>query len=172
MDRKTNHTLALFFALICASPAWAEPNYDTQKTKAFVQKIATDLKSGNLIEISAGKLVSAYQSNEVVADSKFKDKFLFVSGTVEAVSKNVSGNIVLKLRTGNQYSSAMARFDSKVLVLTGMEGKGSSVVTMKDYPVMDAVATVQRGSKVHVICRGDGFFLGIPQLRNCDAISR
>lgn len=172
MNRKIKCALALALAVTCAIVASAEPKYDTPQTKEFIQKIGADLKAGKLIEVSAGKLISEYQSNEVVADSKFKDKFLFVSGTVESVSKNASGTIVLSIRSGRQYGTAMARFDAKVLVISGMEGAGPAVVTMKGYPVMEAVTMVKRGSRVHVICRGDGFFLGIPQLRNCDAISR
>ena len=172
MNNKITPLLFFLLGLTGSTTALAEPSYDTPQTKAFAQRVVGDIKAGKLIEISAAKLISEYQSNEVVADSKFKDKFLFVGGTVESVSKNFAGNIVLSLRGGNQFNTVMASFDTTVGVISGLEGTNAKVVTMKAYPLIEAVSMVKRGARVHLICRGDGFLIAIPQLRKCDTISR
>lgn len=164
--------IALFSVLFSLPLLAREINYETPQTKEFILKISGDIKSKKIIEISAIKLAREYRSNEVSADVKFKNNFIFIQGIVDTVSKDAFDNIVVSLKTDNQFLSVMARFDKNVSVITGLEGGGEKVVTQKIIPLIDAVSMIKHGSKVHLICRGDGYFMGIPQLKICDTISR
>lgn len=158
--------------LACGTAYARELKYENDQTKDYVVKIANDVRSKKLIEISAGKIGREYRSNEVTADTQYKNKFLFIEGTIDSVSKDAFGTIVVNLRSDNQFMPVMARFDKKVAVITGIENTGDKLVTRQILTAADAAATIKRGSKVHMVCGGDGFLMGSPQLSVCDLISR
>jgi len=169
---KLAHSLPLILLALSSTFAKAEPQYESAEVKAFAQKVAQNLKNGMLVSVSAKTLFREYQSNEVTADRKYKDKFLFVQGTVESVSKDISGNVIVSLQSSNMFLSVMGKLMKSVGVISGLEGNGPRVVTMKTYSTEDAAGMIQKGSRVHLICVGDGMIVGLPQLRACDTISR
>jgi hypothetical protein len=63
------------------------------------------------IEITAVQLKRAYDENEVAADDKYKNRRLLVTGSVGSIDKNFMNQIVLHLRTGNEFSTVMANID-------------------------------------------------------------
>jgi len=58
-----------------------------------------------IVKITAQQLFTAYDENEVAADERFKGKVLEVSGTVQAINKDAFDNIVINLRTSNEFMS-------------------------------------------------------------------
>lgn len=169
---KITRSLALLPLALSSTLTLAEPQYESPQVKAFAQKVVGDLKAGTLLEVSAKSLSRDYQSNEVTADKKYKNKFLFVQGTVDSVSKDVFGNVVVSLQAGNAFLSVMGKLSKSVAVISGLEGNGPKVVTMKTYATEDAAGMIRKGSKVHLICVGEGMTVGMPQLKACDTISR
>lgn len=171
MDRARHAFAALLSTLLCL-PASAEPQYDSPKAKAFVQAVSGVIKNGTLIEVSAATLAREYDSNEITADKKYKDKFLFVQGTVDSVGKDMLDNIVVKLKTANMFMPAVGTLSTSVVVVSGMEGSGPKAVTVNKHPTEEAAGMIRKGSKVRLICTGNGVSVGMPLLRACDTISR
>lgn len=159
-------------ALIAASiPLSArELKYENPRTQIYVEEIAANVRSGKMPEIRVADLAKTYQNNEVVADTKYKNRYLFVDAVVDRVAKDAFDEIVVYLRTSNQFMPAAARFDKTVNVITGLDTP-SKIISIKTRPTIDAVSLIQRGSKVHLICVGDGMFAGTPQLRLCNVLS-
>jgi len=54
--------------------------------------------STSMHTLSAIELYSAYNSNEVAADQKFKDKIITVTGTVENIAKDIMDDIYVTLK--------------------------------------------------------------------------
>ena len=62
---------------------------------------------------SASVLYDYYQSNEVDADNKFKDRVIYVEGIVKNVGKDVLGDIYVALETENTFLSIQCYTDDK-----------------------------------------------------------
>jgi hypothetical protein len=54
-----------------------------------------------------------YDDNEVSADQKYKGKRLSVSGSVQSIDKDAFDNIVVKLRTSNEFMAVHASLEDK-----------------------------------------------------------
>jgi hypothetical protein len=98
------------------------------------------------MRVTAMELFSAYQRNEVLADSQYKGKELIVTGTVAEIRKDMFDNAVVDLATTNEFESVLAYLDK------GEEAK---------------VATLSKGMGVTLLCEGGGATMGSPDLRNC-----
>jgi hypothetical protein len=98
------------------------------------------------MRVTAMELFSAYQRNEVLADSQYKGKELIVTGTVAEIRKDMFDNAVVDLATTNEFESVLAYLDK------GEEAKA---------------ATLSKGMAVTLLCEGGGATMGSPDLRNC-----
>ncbi|MCW5931160.1 MAG: hypothetical protein KIS69_05765 [Bacteroidetes bacterium] len=58
--------------------------------------------SAPAISISAHQLYQEYAANEVAADQKYKGQVLSVTGTVDAIAKDITDNIYVTLK-GDEY---------------------------------------------------------------------
>jgi hypothetical protein len=159
----------VFAVAMATSSLAADLQYDSPASQAAITKIAEGIRTGKLTQVTAAELVKAYRSNEIAADQKYKNRYLFVQGYIESVSKDISGEINVTL-LGAEYTQLIARIDSKVRVVKGVETR-KGLASAQDMSVVDAVTPLRRGMKVRLICIGDGAFMSIPQLRKCDHIS-
>jgi hypothetical protein len=98
------------------------------------------------MRVTAIELFSAYQRNEVLADSQYKGKALIVTGVVADIRKDMLDNAVVDLATTNQFESVFAYL-------------GKSEETK--------AATLSKGMTVTLLCEGNGATVGSPSLRNC-----
>jgi len=60
-------------------------------------------------EVTAEELCSAYEANKVVADAKYKDKILTVTGTVDSVGEDILHNPYVRLTGGGKHQACGAR---------------------------------------------------------------
>jgi hypothetical protein len=97
------------------------------------------------IEISAPDLYAVYKENEVVGDKKYKGKVLAVTGYVENISKDFTGNAYVVLN-GGQF-------------LEGVH------CTIKNE---DVAANIRKGSKVTLIGKCSGMIITSVVLKDCD----
>lgn len=51
--------------------------------------------------IPAREVRAAYRANELVADQRFKDKWVKISGVVDSIGKDLTGGVYVTLRTGS-----------------------------------------------------------------------
>lgn len=107
---------------------------------------APDRPTSPAIDVDATTLWQEYQANEVAADSRYKGKSLSVLGFVSAIQKDVVGDMLVKLRSPNEFMGTLA---------TMAKSEAGSV------------AKLSKGQKVVLLCRGAGMTLGSPMLREC-----
>lgn len=98
------------------------------------------------VTVTAVQLFNDYDANEVAADEKFKGKRLLVTGTVQSIDKGAFNNIVISLRTPNEFMAVHASFDNEHEKMA---------------------ASLKKGVKVNWICDGEGRIIGSPILKNC-----
>lgn len=99
-----------------------------------------------VLKVSAGQLFKAYEDNEVATDEGMKGKTVEVSGTVQAIDKDAFDNIVINLRTSNEFMPARMQ--------------------MKDSEKAAAIA-MKKGVKVAVQCEKVSRIVGSPSGRDC-----
>lgn len=165
--------LAVLASLCIAAPAIAadKATFDSPETEKFVRRLTADLDAKRLAQVDSVSLGREYRTNEVAADSKYKGKYLFVKATVESVRKDAFGNIVVMVRSDNQFMPNSARLDKTVAVITGLENN-AKLISMKTVPAADAAGALTKGQKLRVLCQGDGMLIGGVILAVCDTISR
>ncbi|VWD08629.1 hypothetical protein BLA18112_04502 [Burkholderia lata] len=98
------------------------------------------------VSVSASALFTAYDKNEVSADQKYKGKALSVGGTVQSIDKDAFDNIVVKLKTSNEFMPVNAYMSKEHEALA---------------------ASLEKGQKVAWVCEGAGRLIGSPILRDC-----
>jgi TonB family protein len=97
-----------------------------------------------VIEISAPQLFVEYKANEVLADTKYKGQWLYVSGMVGEIGKDFTDDPYVNLLTSdNEYETVRANFAK------------SSVAQL---------AQLHKGDRISVMCRGKGMLIGSPIL--------
>lgn len=174
LNRNTIKSACSVALVALVTTTWAAKPipYDKPETAAFLDKLNADIKAGKLVSVSAVGLAKAYGSNEVAADAKYKGKYLWVSGTVDSVTKSLGGAIIVGLRSNNQFLPLDAELDKSVGVVEGMEDTRSKVVKMSVVPPTEAATPLKKGQKIHLICKGAGTVMAAPQLKLCDTLSR
>ena len=98
------------------------------------------------IAITARQLFAEYEANEVAADEKYKGKHLLVTGKVQSIDKDFLDNIVVHIRTSNEFSAAMATLESSE---------------------KRSAAQLSKGQAISVLCTGSGRIIGSPSLSDC-----
>ncbi|KWE66098.1 hypothetical protein WL77_14975 [Burkholderia ubonensis] len=98
------------------------------------------------VNVTASALFVAYEKNEVAADQKYKGKALSVSGTVQSIDKDAFDEIVVQLRTNNEFMPVHAYLSKEKEALA---------------------ASLEKGQKVTWTCEGGGRIIGSPVLRDC-----
>lgn len=103
-------------------------------------------KPMEVFKISSTELFNAYEANEVAIDEQMKGKLVEVNGTVESIDKDAFDNIVIRLRTPNQFMSTS-------LELAESE-KGKAIA-------------LSRGTKVAIRCDKMMRLMGSPMGSDC-----
>jgi tRNA_anti-like len=98
------------------------------------------------LTVDARKLWSDYEANEVAADARYKDKILRVTGVVASIDKDFLDNIIIHLRSPNEFMNTMAKLE---------ESETSKA------------AALSKGTKVELLCKCKGRLLGSPNLDDC-----
>lgn len=71
----------------------------------FVFISAAFAYSADIETISSINLLTAYSKNELAADKQFKGKEIIVTGIVDEVSKDFSGDVYVSFKTPNPFDS-------------------------------------------------------------------
>ena len=97
-------------------------------------------------ETTAVQLLRDYNTNEVATDANISGKWVYVSGRVASIDRDLNGNIVVRLATGNEVDAA----------------------EMMLYPSEAAkAAALHKGDDVHVLCEFMQRRIGSPFGTNC-----
>jgi hypothetical protein len=103
-----------------------------------------------VVKISAGQLFAAYEDNEVATDERLKGKIVEVSGTVQAIDKDAFDNILINLKTSNQFMPAHMKMD---------DGEKAKAIALK------------KGAKVAIQCQKMIRMIGTPYGSDCQFVS-
>jgi hypothetical protein len=98
------------------------------------------------VTVDAIKLWRDYDANEVAADGAYKGKLLQVTGTVASIDKDILGDIVVHLRSPNEFMNTRATLEKSE--------------TSK-------AAALNKGAHVTLQCTGKGRIVGSPSLDDC-----
>jgi hypothetical protein len=109
-----------------------------------------DFAAQTALEVTAIQLYNDYHANEVAADSKYKDKKLAVTGTVNEIRVDIGGDPVVELNSGKPFQTVDAYFPKSAA---------------------DNLTNLKKGDTATFTCRGGGMIIGDPQLRNCSRTS-
>jgi hypothetical protein len=99
--------------------------------------------------LDASSLWRAYNANEVAADDKFKGRDLTVTGSLQSVEKDFTGDVLLHLRSPNQFMPTRAYL---------RDGEAATAARLK------------RGQKVLLGCTCTGRTMGSPVLKDCGIV--
>ncbi|AOK57257.1 OB-fold protein [Burkholderia stagnalis] len=144
--------LGLVLALIVISVIFGKKSAPTSPTSSNVVTEASTApapetqKPVETVSATAAALFSAYDKNEVAADQKYKGKAVAVSGTVQSIDKDAFDNIVVRLKSGNEFMPVNAYLSKEHEALA---------------------ASLEKGRKVTWVCEGAGRLIGSPILRGC-----
>jgi hypothetical protein len=95
-----------------------------------------------VIEISAAQLYQEYKANEVQADTKYKGRWLYVSGMVGQIGKDITDDPFLRILVGRyEFESVYASFPKSAT---------------------SELARLSKGDQISVMCRGKGMLIGSP----------
>ena len=138
-------------ALILALTACGETPKDnansnaTANTSASSPSVTAENKA-DLVKVDAKTIYQAYKDNEVNSDSKYKDKNLEVTGTVDSIESGMGDEANVMLKTGDEIIRVNA--------------------TMADSEKAK-VGELKKGAKVKLHCVGGGEVIGMPMLKDC-----
>lgn len=105
-------------------PATTDASEKTDKKEADAKPVE------EVIAITASKLWSEYDENEVSADSKYKGKQLEVSGTVSDIGKDILDSIYITLKTDDIIGSVQVYFSDKDSKSVGELKKGQDITVV------------------------------------------
>ena len=95
----------VLIGLVIASNLGGDEISNSENKKGEKEKLQT---------ISAKKLYTAYEVNEINADQSFKGKSLYVTGVIETIKKDFRDNILyITLKTGQTLTSVNCYFNNE-----------------------------------------------------------
>lgn len=129
-----------------ASPSMASVAAEPTSVKAAPAAPKPRKAAPAPVEVTALKLWNAYDANEVAADNAYKGQSLLVTGSVASIDKDMFDNVVLHLKSPNEFMNTQAT----------LEDSEKSIA-----------ASLAKGSKVALLCTGGGRIIGTPMLSDC-----
>jgi len=124
----------------------ASNNSGSDPTAPLSQFAQTAPPTGPALPVSTLQLFDDYHANEVAADNQYKGKLLEVSGVVSSINKDLTDSVYLALRTPNQFMEIHAELQKQDV---------------------QKAARLAKGTKVVVICQGNGMIVGSVMLNDC-----
>jgi len=128
---------------VCSGTHAPTPSESVKRVNAEPSEVKS---AAPTIQISAINLWQAYESNEVAADEQYKNKRLLITGTVTSIDKDFLDNIILVLKSPNQFMGTHA--------------------TMEKSEKSEA-SRLKKGDAVTLACTCKGRIVGSPSLRDC-----
>lgn len=112
---------------------------------ALVKKIV-----GDYVVTTSDKLQKAYEKNEVAGDQQFRNKPIFINGTVKSIDRSVGENYFISLKGGtNQF----------------MQPKASMADGYTNF-----LASLEKGDRVFLFCKGNGMLMGSAIVAKCEPL--
>lgn len=178
MPKRARNWLLPFAAalatLLCGAAFGAVLGSDTQRfetpeAEKFVKAMRSDVDAGKTLRVQGKTLIQAYKTDEAAANRQYLGKTLYVETSIDLVSRDIFGTLVVYLKSGS-FMPIAAQMDKKVAVVEGLESS-TGMVKLKQSPAEEAATLLKRGQPLHVVCKGAGYHLGSPELVQCNMVS-
>ena len=88
---------------------------------------STPQPAKEVVKITATELFNAYDDNEVATDNRIGDAMVEVSGVIQAIDKDFSDDVVINLRTSNEFMPARMHMDDTQKGVASQLKKGQKV---------------------------------------------
>lgn len=140
-----------------ATPASKEPTDEKANTAttATVTETEPEPTTEPVIEITAEKLIKAYQENEINASDMYKDRYLKVTGYVDDVSRSdnvlLSDSYYVYIDDGNPYNL-------------------NDICCVLNEESIEAASEIKSGDKIVIIGRCEGFSITDVDMYDCKII--
>jgi hypothetical protein len=126
-------------------PSTAEAKIKEESAQAGNAPNAQPVATPALV-VTAKTLGKAYEDNEAAADQQYKDKALEVSGSIKAIIKGPFDEVIVELKSGNEFLGVQAQ------LIKADEIKA---------------AQLKKGQTIKLHCNGAGEVASIPMLDEC-----
>ena len=120
MKNKKKHIIS-FFSLFFFLVLFIGSTEDDSKTQVQVASAKTEYT------ISAKKLYSAYDENEVGADMKYKGKVIEVNGYISDIGKDIMDDIYVTLEADEYFGSIQCFFSDDYAAKAAQLSKGQKI---------------------------------------------
>ncbi len=98
-------------------------------------------------KLTANQIQLDYEKNEVSADLKYKEKPLYITGTISGINRSIGDNYFIGLKGGsNPYMTPKAKMADGYI---------------------DYLSKLNKGEKIELFCEGDGMLIGSAMLKEC-----
>jgi hypothetical protein len=138
--------VALLALWICKAVATSADSEQSSSHPASLAPAAASAPRAPSEHVDAVRLWQAYEANEVAADAAYKGKVLEVAGVVTGIDKDFLGNIIVNMRSPNQFMPTRA-------TLVKSEERRA--------------AELSKGDRVTLTCECRGRIVGSPSLDDC-----
>jgi len=135
-----NLAIAMFLLIGCPS------QNEQPKHVSLPQEAKPTAPATPEVTVTAMKLWQDYEDNEVAADMRYKDRWLLVSGEIDAIDKDFSGKPYLYLKSPSLIMRVPIRFQADESAL---------------------ISTLKKGQPIAALCKCQGRKIGSPDLTNC-----
>lgn len=152
--------IAVLLAVACSGAFAQDTNVikpiSQESLNAFTKTMLTDDLAGyikghdtligeSIPDVTASKLISDYQANELSADKKYKDKPVRIKTVASAIKSDIGGRGFIVANGANAYSHVYLYVDEND----------------------ERILSLNKGSQVDLICYGNGMTLNTPILSPC-----
>ncbi|MFP1742848.1 OB-fold protein [Lonsdalea quercina] len=123
-------------------------NYESS-IESFIasrSQTAIALRNVSVYQTTAKSLAEMYNKNEILVDDKIGKRKIEITGVIQNIRKNVKGNVVIELRSGNEFMPVRLSMD------VGERRKASKL---------------NKGQKTIITCDKIMFFVGSPSGDKC-----
>ena len=117
--------------------------------KGSNKSAASTAPQKEVFKISSQQLFDKYNQNEVAMDEMMKGKTVQVSGTIQSIDKGLGDDMVISLKTSNQF------MPSRMMLKDSEKAKA---------------AAAKKGSKVVMQCEKMSRLIGSPNGNNCEFV--
>ena len=118
MKQKTAILLLLLtglWSVACNRDKKTDPTWTLQDMPPpkLLQKEMADTIENNSLSVSASQLSADYIANEIKADNIYKGRALIVTGTIQEITRGITGNIYVVLTGSNRMRTVFCYFDNE-----------------------------------------------------------
>lgn len=121
-------------------------NINVMSETAETNATANIASKKEIYQTTSRRLFSDYEKNEVALDEKIKNKQVILLGVIESIDKDFMDNMVINLKTSNQFMSSRMQMNES------------------EKPI---VLERNKGDKVAITCEKISRLMGAPSGTNC-----